>query len=203
MPNPTFQAIVSAVNQSGAAFRSVRTDLSAVRREADATRGALVKLDRPGMLSSLSGSTRVLGEHFGALNTRVAATGGLLQSLFPVLAGLGAAGSVTGLFALVDKVASARAEFIATADKIGVTTAQLQGLNYAARMNEVPIDAMQLGLTRLNKTMGAAGLGKGKDAAAILQRLGFSMADVKKGTVTAADVLPKLADSSRTPRTPR
>jgi hypothetical protein len=195
MPNPTFQAIVSAVNQSGAAFRSVRTDLSAVRREADATRGALVKLDRPGMLSSLSGSTRVLGEHFGALNTRVAATGGLLQSLFPVLAGLGAAGSVTELFALVDKVASARAEFIATADKIGVTTGALAGLNYAARMNEVPIDAMQLGLTRLNKTMGAAGLGKGKDAAAILQRLGFSMADVKKGTVTAADVLPKLADS--------
>jgi hypothetical protein len=195
MPNPTFQAIVSAVNQSGAAFRSVRTDLSAVRREADATRGALVKLDRPGMLSSLSGSTRVLGEHFGALNTRVAATGGLLRSLFPALAGLGAVGSVAGLFGLVAHVADARGDFISLAESMGLTARQLQQFNYIARMSDMPIEAMQLGIGKLAKGMGAAALGKNNDVATILQRLGFSLADVRSGAVTVSDVMPKLAAS--------
>ena len=181
MPNPTFQAIVSAVNTSGAAFRAARSDLAGVRKEADATRGALVKLERPGLLSRLSGGTHLLGERFGELNHKVAETRGLLGELFPVLAGLGAVGSVAGLFELVEKVAHSRAEFIATADKIGVTTTQLMGLNYAARMADVPIESMQLGMTRLNKTMGEAGLGKAKPAAAILRRLGFSHRRHQKG----------------------
>jgi hypothetical protein len=117
MANPTFQAIVSAVNTSGAAFRAARTDLAGVRKEADAARASLVRLDRPGMLSSLAGGTRQLGHHFGELNTKVAETRGLLTELFPVLGALGAAGSVVGLFELVEKVAHTQAAFIATADK--------------------------------------------------------------------------------------
>ena len=43
--------------------------------------------------------------------------------------------------------------------------------------------------------MGDAAIGKNKMAAAILQRLGFSLKDVRSGAVTAADVLPRLAGS--------
>ena len=106
MPNPTFQAIVSAVNQSGAAFRSVRTDLAAVRREADATRGALVEAgpaghaEQPVRQHASSRRTLRRAEHSRRRDRRSAAVA------VPVLTGLGAAGSVTGLFALVDKVAS-------------------------------------------------------------------------------------------------
>ena len=74
MPNPTFQAIVSAVNQSAAAFKAIRTDLGAVRKEADLARKSLVKLDRPGGLANLRASTQALTGHFGALNGKIGET---------------------------------------------------------------------------------------------------------------------------------
>src|SRR3954467_10486049 len=125
MPNPTFQAIISAVNESGSAFKAVRTDLASVRKEANLTNEALVKLDRPGHLANLKASTQVLTGHFGALNSKLGETHGFLKGLFPAIAAFGAVGSIAGMFALVDKVADARVEFTMMADRIGISARAL------------------------------------------------------------------------------
>ena len=196
MPNPTFQAIVSATNQSGAAFKAVRSDLAGVRREADAARGSLTRLgESRGRLSSLGGVVRSLSGHFGELKGKIGETHGMLSGLLPALAGLGALGSVPGLFELVHKVAEARAGFIATADKIGISTRALGGFEFAAKMAHVPVEAVEGGLVKLNRSLGDAGLGKNKMAAAVLQRLGFSLKDIQSGAVKAEQVLPRLADA--------
>jgi hypothetical protein len=202
MPNPTFQAIVSAVNESTAAFRAIRTDLGAVKKEADLARESLVKLDRPGGLANLRASAQALTGHFGALNGKIGETHGFLKTLFPVIGAFGAFGafgSIAGIIGLVNKVAESRVEFNMMADKIGISTRALGQFMFAAKMTHVPAEAMETGLVKLNKALGEAGMGKSKVAAAILQRLGFNLKDVHSGAVTAADVLPRLAFSfSRT-----
>src|SRR3954454_19775399 len=195
MPNPTFQAIVSAVNESAAAFKAVRTDLGAVRKEADLAREALVKLDRPGGLANLRASTQALNRHFGALNGKIGETHGFLKDLFPAIAAFGAVGSIAGIFALVGKVADARVEFNMMADRIGISTRALGQFIFAAKMTHVPAQALEDGLIKLNRALGTAAIGKNKMAAAILQRLGFSLKDIGSGAVTAADVLRRLASS--------
>ena len=204
MPNPTFQAIIGATNESAAAFRAVRTDLGAVRKEADLARAALVRMDRPGTLSMLGTTVKSLGGHFSGLNKQIGETHGMLSGLFPALAGLGALGSIPGLFELVDKVAEARTQLIATADKLGITTDALAKFDYVARMTRVPVEAMEMGMSKLNKQLGDIVLGKksAAPAVAILSRLGFTMKQLKSGTLTAADVLPKLADAFKKTESP-
>ena len=81
------------------------------------------------------------------------------------------------------------------ADRIGISTRALGQFMFAAKMTHVPAEALEGGLIKLNRAMGDAAIGKNKMAAAILQRLGFSLKDVRSGAVTAADVLPRLAGS--------
>jgi hypothetical protein len=140
------------------------------------------------------------------------ARGGLTQGLEALssrapaaasgLSGLGLAGlaASAGLGALA--IASGKAfeamdfgdQLQASADKIGITAEALQELRFAADETDVPVEALESSLQRLNGTLGAfkTGVGDGKVKEAF-EALGIKPQDLK-GINNANDLLPILAD---------
>lgn len=80
-----------------------------------------------------------------------------------------------------------------TADKLGVSTDALQKWQYAAKMSGVEAEGANKGLQFLNKNLGEA-IGGNADAAQTFQGLGVDLKKVKDGSLTAVDILPKLAE---------
>jgi hypothetical protein len=134
-------------------------------------------------------------ERFGELKESASGFGEKLADIFPMLAGLGAVGSVGGIFELAHKFAENTEALSLSADKIGVTTAQLQRLDYAAKQTGLETDSFNDGLLKLDKNLGAAGAGKNKDLVSLLAKLHVNLRDTKGNVIDAADALPALENA--------
>lgn len=80
-----------------------------------------------------------------------------------------------------------------TAEKLGVTTTELQKFQFAAGLSGVSAEGAGTALQFLNKNLGEA-LAGGKEQAKTFAELGIDLAEVKDGTKNASDLLPELAD---------
>ena len=85
-----------------------------------------------------------------------------------------------------------------TADKIGITTRELQALQLVAQETGVPVDALGNGFRFLNRHLDEVSQGKGKASAAIFQRLGINVRDASGHIKPAAAVMEELADKIST-----
>lgn len=83
----------------------------------------------------------------------------------------------------------------ASALRTGMTVEQLQRMKYVADQAGVPIEMLEGGISKLNKNIGAAAAGKGKDLAALFKKLGIDTRDSNKQLRSGMDMLPELADA--------
>jgi hypothetical protein len=144
---------------------------------------------------SMGAHVRLLNGHFGSLNASIGAVSGSFTKFLPMLGALGAGGSLLGLFTMTKAAAEAAVAGEALTLKLGITGKQLGGLSFAAKESGVATESMTGGLEKLNKTLGMAAAGKGKDAAALFHHLGINMKDAAGHTRGTADLMPELADA--------
>ncbi len=118
------------------------------------------------------------------------------------LAGFGA-GAVTGILASfsVDTLIGVARRSLETgsalgelSQQLGVTTDDLQTYRYIATQTGIAQETMDSSLGKLTKSIGAAAQGSKKQVAA-LSEIGFSIAEIESGALTAGVVIPRLADA--------
>ena len=81
------------------------------------------------------------------------------------------------------------------ATRAGMSVEQFQRMKYVAEQNGVAVEQMEGAMGKLNLTLGRAAAGRGKEAAALFQRLGISMRDASGQLRSGMTVLPELADA--------
>lgn len=81
------------------------------------------------------------------------------------------------------------------ATRAGMSVEQFQRMKYVAEQNGVAVEQMEGALGKLNLALGRAAGGRGKEAAALFQRLGISMRDASGQMRSGMTVLPELADA--------
>lgn len=144
---------------------------------------------------ALGAHVRLLHGHMGELNASIGEVGNSLKEFLPALGALAAGGSLVGMFEMTHEAAEAAIAFDATAQKIGVTSEQLAGLNWAAKESGLAGDTMTRSMMRLNRTMGDAAAGKNKGAAALFKHLGISLKDAHGHMRSTMDLMPQLTDA--------
>lgn len=78
-------------------------------------------------------------------------------------------------------------------EELGMSTTKFQEWQYVAQQTGVKATDMEQSFRQLSKTIGEAATGSEKDQK-LLKAFGFTLADIKSGTIDVNDVLPKLAD---------
>lgn len=136
-----------------------------------------------------------IAEGFKNVGEHIAHAGEMLGEFLGPLAALGAVGSLAGLVEAAIKVSETGERIHDAAIKIGIDAESLQKLDFAGKLNSVAPEALEKGLTKLNRVLGDSAAGKNKNAAAMFQRLGIHIRDAKGHVRDAADVLPQLSDA--------
>lgn len=124
-------------------------------------------------------------------NSAVDAFSGRLKTVLKTAA---VAFVVKGFKDFVDDQIQAANTLRVTADRLGVTTDEMQGLQLVAQTAGVPVEALNNGLRFLNRHLGEIALGKGKQAGTELNRLGVAALGVDGKARPAVDVMADLAD---------
>lgn len=128
-------------------------------------------------------------ENLKKLDTGISTAKGALQTL---------AASVVGAFSIgafshfIEQQIELGSKINDTAEKLGVTTEQLQKFQFAAGLAGVSSDGAATALQFLNKNLGEA-IGGGAEQAKTFAEMGISLEDVKNGSKGAADLLPDIA----------
>ncbi len=151
---------------------------------------------------SMGAHVRLLHGQFGSLNTSITAVSSSFAKFLPALGALSAGGSLVGLFMMVKGASEGQIAADALTTKLGITGKQLGALSWAAKASGVDTEVMVGSLEKLNKTLGAAVAGKGKDAANLFAHLGIKMKDAAGHTRSTADLMPELADAFKKTQDP-
>lgn len=178
-----------------------------VRRETEKLEHELAKLhheehEGAGALARFAEAMAFAGErseglrdHAFELRAALGESGETVGELVPMLGALGAAASVTGLVDMARETAEARTQLNAMAETLGTSVAQLQAYRLGAQETDVPIEAMQAGILKLDRAMANAASGKAKDVASIFQHMGISLYDAHHHLRSTDQVLPLIAES--------
>lgn len=128
--------------------------------------------------------TRTLGLSLGPLES-VLGAGGIAGGL--LAAGVAAVG-------LGVRFAASGFEITRTAQRIGITTDELQRLRGAARLSGVDTDAMTAAVASLGDTLQDAKFGRNPLALQMLNKFGLAIHDNRDGTIDSISTLRELAD---------
>ncbi len=124
---------------------------------------------------ALTTHVRLLRGHIGCPQWHSSASwASSISEFLPMLAGIGAAGSLVGLFEIAEHASETFSLLNKSAMEAGVTAQQFSELAMAAKMTDVPVETMSTGLFRLNRVIADSTAGKNKDAAALFHHLGIS-----------------------------
>ena len=117
-----------------------------------------------------------------------------LARINPAVAALSGAAGIGGLVLLVRRSLDFADAIGKTADKVGVTTDELQKLRFAAEQAGVTQQTLDMGLQRFSRRVGEAAVGTG-ELRTVLDRYGISVRDASGQTRSVTDVLADLADA--------
>ena len=199
-----FQAVIQAVDRvTGPVHGIIDTikALTGVEEKAGTEEAALHKKGaqeahtHARAFHALSAHVRLLRGHFGNLTASIGEFGSKFSELIPAFAGLGAAGSLVGLFEMTNHAAEAFSALSATARQAGVSVQTFSALSLAAKENDVPVEQLRSSLFNLSKIMGGALAGSNKKAAELFAHLGIALKDAHGHALSASQVLPQLADA--------
>lgn len=154
-------------------------------------------IEHAGVFARLREHLHGLHEHTEGIGEDFRRIGERMSELLPMLGGLGGLGSIAGIGELVHKTAEKGALLRHDATALGISTQALQSWRYAALQTEVPAEAMNAAMTRLNMSLGKAATGQGKHAASLFHHLGISLYDAHHPLRSMDAVLPQLADAFR------
>ena len=193
--NQVLHADIVAEDAASAELRKVKAELDQMK---NASRQLNHELHETGLsFALLAERTEMFRDHFGELGAVVGETGERFAELSPALEIFGAAASTVGLIDLTREAAEARTQLSAMAEEIGISTEALEGLRLAARETDVPVEAMQTGMVKLQRSMVDAASGKNKTAGEIFGRMGIGLRDAHGHMRNVNDVLPLVAESLR------
>ena len=117
---------------------------------------------------------------------------GSLNKAFGALAG----GALVGLTAVIARTVQSLDQLGDTARSLNITTESLSGLGFAAQQSGSSAEALERGLTRLNKVIGEAASGN-KAAADLFDRLGISVRDVSGDVISVDKAFLAIAERFR------
>jgi len=197
MSGSTFAFTVTAIDKAygplkriAEAMRPIMTGARGVTAASADTASAQARMTQAmaAHANGLRGHFRQAGDAFGALR-------GSVVAFLPMLATLGAGGSLVGLFTLTKSVAEATLAADALQKQVGITGKQLGAFTLAARMSGVPADNMAQALTKMQKAMAEAAVGQKEPLAALFKHLNIPLKDSKGAVIDVATALPKLMDA--------
>lgn len=122
---------------------------------------------------------------------RIEKTFGSVGASFKANVGLLAAGAVAGLAAMARTAVQDAAAIGDLSDKLGLGTAELQGLQYGAVQANMSFEDLSGGLLKFSKTLGQARNGQG-ELLKTLEANGFTKAQIQ--ALSYSDALGKVAD---------
>jgi len=125
-----------------------------------------------------------------AASAKLKAFGDGVRNMGLKLMGVGSA-IMTPLVGAAAAFAGTGANLYRLSQRTGMTAEELSALGYAANMSEVDMDALALGVTRMQKTLAAAA-GGSKEAKAALDGIGLSAAEMMK--LSPSEQLKAIAD---------
>ena len=194
---PDLTTIIRAVDEATGPLRQVVGSLRGVGEAAHHASAEVAHVEHAGMFAAMREHVAGVRERFGELRASIGETFAGLSEFVPALGVLGGVSSAVGLVELTEHVAEVRSELNATAIRLGVTTQQLVQFNEAAKLTDVPVEAAQNGINRLNRAIGDSAAGKNKQAMALFSHLHISLRDANGHLRTAAQLFPQLADAFR------
>ncbi len=161
-----------------------------VKQESEEGASAHVRFTQAmrGHFAGLAGHFRSAGDALGSLR-------GSMASFLPMVGAIGAGGSLIGLFTLTKSVAEATLASSALQQQVGITGKELGMFTLAGRMTGVQTDNLAQALTKMQKVMAEAAVGKKEDLAALFKHLNIPLRDSKGAVIGVADALPKLMDA--------
>jgi hypothetical protein len=192
-----FRAVIEAVDHATGPIKGIIEAVKAAAgvEETAHKKGIKGAEEHGHAFEGLTAHVRLLRGHFGNLSASIGEFGEKFSELVPAFAGLGAAGSLVGLFEMTEHASEAYSELNKAAIAAGVTAQQFSTLSGAAALADVPVDQMSHALFRLNRDIGDVASGKNKDVAALFHQVGIIIRDANGHLKSAADLLPQLADA--------
>lgn len=133
--------------------------------------------------------------HFRSAHDALASLRGSMTAFLPMLGALGAGGSLVGLFTLTKSVSEATLAADALQKQVGISGKELGTFTLAARMAGVPSDNLAQALTKMQKGMADAAIGKKDDLAGLFKHLKIPLRDARGNIISVADALPRMMDA--------
>ncbi len=146
-------------------------------------------------LKNIAVAARGARKYLGDVGTSAANAGAKLGIPVGVLAGLGAGFGAMAIKKAVVDFAALGEEVQKGALKAGMSNGQYQQMKYVFDQAGVSSDVLQGSMGKLNKNIGNAASGKGKDLESLLKTLGIPLRDVNGQVRSAADMLPELSNA--------
>lgn len=123
--------------------------------------------------------------------------GSIASSLKGFAAGLGAALSLGALVKVMQSAIDHADELGKTAQKIGLPVEALSALEYSARLADVELEQLTLGVGKLSQALAAAAGGTSNDATKALAAIGVAATDAQGKLRPTNDVIFDVADAFR------
>lgn len=189
------RAAFGETEKEGNGVHHVGAELHKTGEEAKKAGHEIQKAAHPHGYEVLAGHISLLRTHFGALSVSTGEVGRNLSEFLPMLAGLGAAGGLVGLFEMTEKAAENFSVLSSSARQVGMSAQQYATFAQVAKTVDVPATNMAESMFRLNRVIGDSLAGKNKDAAALFAHLGIALRGADGHIRSAAELMPQLAEA--------
>lgn len=158
---------------------------------------AVLSANAEGMLKTLAAvnkATKSTRKHLADVGSGSVKLAQSLALPVGLLGGLAAGFSLAGVVSAAKNFAVLGDEVAKGSQRIGVSIADYQQLNYVAGQSGVSAEELGSSMGRLNKGIAQAAAGKNKDLASLFAKAGISMRDANGQLRSGADLLPEVAD---------
>lgn len=158
---------------------------------------AVLSANAEGMLKTLAAvnkATKSTRKHLADVGSGSVKLAQSLALPVGLLGGLAAGFSLAGVVSAAKNFALLGDEVAKGSQRIGVSIADYQQLNYVAGQSGVSAEELGSSMGRLNKGIAQAAAGKNKDLASLFAKAGISMRDANGQLRSGADLLPEVAD---------
>lgn len=158
---------------------------------------AVLSANAAGMLKTLNAvnkATKATRKHLADVGSGSVKLAQSLALPVGLLGGLAAGFSLAGVVSAAKNFAVLGDEVAKGSQRIGVSIADYQRLNYVAGQSGVSAEELGSSMGRLNKGIAQAAAGKNKELASLFAKAGISMRDANGQLRSGADLLPEVAD---------
>ena len=190
MADDRFQVDITAKDATAAVMEGVTERMARLGHEVEHVQKHIDGLHRPSMWNELHEHVSILHERFGGLRLSLGEVVNQARELVPVLGGITIGAGLEQLFETTEQTAERFSVLKHEAETIGTTANRLNDLRTMADMSDTSIEKLEMGLGRMNITLGKVMTGSDKEAASLLKHLHIDPTQFHDST----DALIRFAD---------